>query len=62
MGSGAAERINKVRWQVASEMATTWILTIPATMAVSILIFLAASEFTRFGARFQWMAPAFGLK
>ena len=62
MGSGAAERVNKVRWHVASEMATTWILTIPATMAVSILIFLAASEFTRFGAAFAWMAPAFGLK
>src|SRR5512142_343298 len=35
MGSGAAERINKVRWHVAGEMVTTWVVTIPATMAVS---------------------------
>lgn len=62
MGSGAAERINKVRWHVASEMATTWVLTIPATMAVSILIFFAATEFTRFGAAFAWMVPALGLR
>jgi PiT family inorganic phosphate transporter len=43
MGSGASERINKVRWNVAAEMATAWILTIPATMAVAILIFFAAN-------------------
>lgn len=49
MGSGASERINKVRWHVAGEMATAWILTIPATMAVSMLVFLAATELTRFG-------------
>jgi PiT family inorganic phosphate transporter len=31
MGVGAAERVNKVRWGVAREIATAWILTIPAT-------------------------------
>ena len=31
MGVGSAERINKVRWGVASEIAIAWILTIPAT-------------------------------
>jgi PiT family inorganic phosphate transporter len=31
MGVGSAERINKVRWGVASEIAITWLLTIPAT-------------------------------
>jgi inorganic phosphate transporter, PiT family len=31
MGVGAAERINKVRWGVAGEIATAWFLTIPAT-------------------------------
>ena len=36
MGSGASERVNKVRWHVAGEMATAWILTIPATMAVAV--------------------------
>ncbi len=31
MGVGAAERMNKVRWGVAQEIALAWILTIPAT-------------------------------
>ncbi len=31
MGVGAAERVNKVRWGVAGEIATAWFLTIPAT-------------------------------
>jgi PiT family inorganic phosphate transporter len=31
MGVGAAERVNKVRWGVAQEIATAWLLTIPAT-------------------------------
>ncbi len=31
MGVGAAERLNKVRWGVAKEIATAWLLTIPAT-------------------------------
>jgi phosphate/sulfate permease len=43
MGSGASERVNKVRWHVAAEMATAWILTIPATMGVSMVIFLASN-------------------
>ncbi len=31
MGVGMAERANKVRWGVAQEIATAWLLTIPAT-------------------------------
>ncbi|MBI4732217.1 MAG: inorganic phosphate transporter [Chloroflexi bacterium] len=31
MGVGAAERLNKVRWGVAKEIAMAWLLTIPAT-------------------------------
>jgi len=38
MGAGAAERINKVRWHVANEMAAAWALTIPATIVISALI------------------------
>lgn len=49
MGSGAIERVNKVRWHVAAEMATAWILTIPATMAVSVAIFLTANVLRVFG-------------
>ncbi|OGO19845.1 MAG: inorganic phosphate transporter [Chloroflexi bacterium RBG_16_48_8] len=40
MGTGAAERLSKVRWQVGREMVTTWLLTIPATAALSALLFL----------------------
>jgi inorganic phosphate transporter, PiT family len=39
MGSGASERISKVRWQVASQMATSWAITIPATMAAAAILF-----------------------
>jgi PiT family inorganic phosphate transporter len=35
MGVGAAERANKVRWGVAQEIATAWLLTIPATALVA---------------------------
>jgi PiT family inorganic phosphate transporter len=31
MGVGASERVNKVRWNVAQEIAMAWLLTIPAT-------------------------------
>ena len=43
MGVGAAERVNKVRWGVAREIATAWLLTIPATASVAAGIFLAYS-------------------
>lgn len=31
MGVGGADRLNKVRWSVAGEIASAWLLTIPAT-------------------------------
>jgi PiT family inorganic phosphate transporter len=34
MGVGAADRVNKVRWSVAQEIAMAWLLTIPATMLI----------------------------
>lgn len=40
MGVGAAERVNMVRWQVAKEMLTAWMLTIPSTAVVGALIYL----------------------
>jgi inorganic phosphate transporter, PiT family len=39
MGVGAAERVNKVRWGVATEILTAWFLTIPATAVLSGLIY-----------------------
>jgi PiT family inorganic phosphate transporter len=35
MGVGAADRMNKVRWGVAQEIAMAWLLTIPATALVA---------------------------
>lgn len=35
MGVGAADRVNKVRWGVAGEIASAWLLTIPSTALVS---------------------------
>ncbi len=60
MGSGAAERINKVRWNVAGEMVTTWVITIPATMAVSMLILLAITGFDKLGSHLTVLMHIFG--
>jgi PiT family inorganic phosphate transporter len=35
MGTGAAERANKVRWGVAQEIAVAWLLTIPASALIA---------------------------
>lgn len=40
LGVGSAERVNKVRWNVAGSIAVAWLLTIPATAIVSALIYL----------------------
>jgi len=60
MGSGSAERINKVRWHVAGEMVTTWVVTIPATMAVSILILLAITGFDKVGTNLALLMHSLG--
>ena len=40
MGVGSAERVSKVRWNVAVNIAIAWLLTIPATAVVSALLYL----------------------
>jgi PiT family inorganic phosphate transporter len=45
MGVGAAERLNKVRWGVAQEIATAWLLTIPATGLVGAGIYWIMTQF-----------------
>jgi PiT family inorganic phosphate transporter len=45
MGIGAAERVNKVRWGVAQEIATAWLLTIPATALVAAGLYLVLTRF-----------------
>jgi len=39
MGVGSAKRISAVRWGVAQQMLTAWVLTIPCTAAVSALFY-----------------------
>ena len=45
MGVGAAERVNKVRWGVAQEIAVAWVLTIPASALVGAGVYLLVSQF-----------------
>jgi inorganic phosphate transporter, PiT family len=39
MGVGAAERVNKVRWGVAQEIAIAWLLTIPASALMGAVMY-----------------------
>jgi PiT family inorganic phosphate transporter len=45
MGVGAGERVNKVRWGVAGEIATAWLLTIPATALLAAGLYWLLSQF-----------------
>ena len=45
MGVGSAERVNKVRWGVAKEIATAWLLTIPATGLLAAGIYWLLNHF-----------------
>jgi PiT family inorganic phosphate transporter len=40
IGVGSAERLSKVRWGVAGEIAIAWVLTIPASMLISALLYI----------------------
>ena len=40
LGVGAAERASQVRWGVLSDIVLAWLLTIPATAALSALLYL----------------------
>ena len=45
MGVGAAERVNKVRWGIAQDIMTAWVLTIPATAFLAAGIYLIINRF-----------------
>jgi PiT family inorganic phosphate transporter len=45
IGVGSAERLGKVRWRVAGDIVTAWIVTIPATALVSAGIYLLLLNF-----------------
>ena len=44
MGVGSAERLSKVRWGVARQIAIAWLLTIPATALVAVALHWAMSH------------------
>jgi len=50
MGIGAAERPKYVHWDKAREIALTWVITIPGSAIMAILIYAAANAFLRFAA------------
>jgi PiT family inorganic phosphate transporter len=43
VGVGAARRVSAVRWNIASEVVTAWVLTLPAAAAVAALAYGATS-------------------
>ncbi len=47
-GVGSAERVSKVRWGVAADIAWAWILTIPVTMLLGALVSLPVRHVSGF--------------
>ncbi|MBV9421725.1 MAG: inorganic phosphate transporter [Solirubrobacterales bacterium] len=45
MGSGAAKRLSAVRWGVAGNIVTAWVLTLPAAGTIGALTYAVASLF-----------------
>lgn len=43
LGSGAAERPNKIRWQIGRDMLITWMITIPLSGVFAALVYLVVS-------------------
>ena len=39
MGVGAAKGFNKVKWDVAGKIVTTWIITLPITAVLAAIVF-----------------------
>jgi PiT family inorganic phosphate transporter len=42
MGVGSGERLSKVRWGVAGNIITAWLLTIPVSALLAALAYLIA--------------------
>ncbi|RWE06726.1 MAG: inorganic phosphate transporter, partial [Mesorhizobium sp.] len=41
IGVGAARRVSAVRWGIAGNIVVAWVITLPATAAISALTYLA---------------------
>jgi len=47
IGVGASERVSKVRWSVAEEIVTAWLITIPASAILAAGVYWLIDLFTR---------------
>jgi PiT family inorganic phosphate transporter len=45
MGAGSADRVSKVRWTVAREIAVAWMLTIPVAALLAAVLYLVVNLF-----------------
>ncbi len=45
MGAGSADRVSKVRWTVARDIAVAWVLTIPVSAVLAALLYLVVDLF-----------------
>jgi PiT family inorganic phosphate transporter len=45
MGAGSADRVSKVRWTVARDIAVAWVLTIPVAAVLAALLYLVIDLF-----------------
>jgi PiT family inorganic phosphate transporter len=45
MGAGSADRVSKVRWHVARDIAVAWLLTIPVSALLAAAIYLLVAQF-----------------
>jgi len=45
IGVGAAKKVRAVRWSVAREIVTAWIITIPAAASMAALFYLLSGLF-----------------
>jgi PiT family inorganic phosphate transporter len=44
LGVGSAERLSKVRWGVAGNIVTAWLLTIPASGLLAAMAYLVVRQ------------------
>ena len=51
MGAGSAERLSKVRWKVAYEMLSAWLLTIPVSSLLAAILYFPLDAILSIGRR-----------
>ena len=61
IGAGAARRASAVRWQVAGNVVTAWLITIPASATVAALFYLLTTLIAAPGVLIYWYMIRSGL-